>query len=180
MPRDTFWPNMERTVVKDRAIVNAIARRDELGARLRDLSTEMQEIQREIASADKFINDYRKYADLSPAEEADLFGDLPDVPPPSHSGSNPRKEDLAPFIRDLIEQRNKPLTRNTIFSALESENIHLKGKDPKMILSTMLWRMQDQFVRLQGHGYWLTDRPYEPAAYVPPAERPPATPIRRR
>jgi len=129
---------------------------------------EVQDIQREVGSIDKFIQDYRKYAGLTPEEDADLFGAKPEENIPARRGeSNPRKEDLVPFIRELIQQRNKPLSRNTIFAALEGANIHLKGKDPKMILSTMLWRMPGQFVRLQGHGYWLAEKPYEPAGYTP-------------
>jgi hypothetical protein len=96
------------------------------------------------------------------------------------SDANPKKEDIAHLVREMISERQKPMSRNAIFAALEGSNIHLKGKDPKMILSTMLWRMPKQFVRLQGHGYWLADKPYEPAGYVPQGRASLPPPVKRR
>ena len=49
--------------------------------------------------------------------------------------------------------------------------MHVSGADPKMVVSTMLWRMKSKIVRLRvpgkGFRYWLTERPYEPTGYIP-------------
>ena len=82
--------------------------------------------------------------------------------------SNLPKEAIGEFARDLIRGKNAPVTRNGLFLALGLAGITLQGTDPKMVLSTMMWRMSkpgDPFVRLGKLGYWLADQDYEPAGY---------------
>ncbi len=151
----------------DVAIKNAVARRDQLGKDMAETQQRLDDLRRELAKVDKFIESYREFANLTEEQELDLLGPPSDALTLEPTIGNPRKEDLAPIIREMILEAKKPLSRNAVFAGLELQNIFLKGKDPKMVLSTMLWRMPDKFVRLQGHGYWLADTPYEPASYLP-------------
>lgn len=80
----------------------------------------------------------------------------------------PLKE-LATIVRDILSHSTKAMSRRELFQAIQSMGIEIKGKDPEMVFSTMMWRMGEQFVRLPPpHGYWLVDRPYPPANYIPP------------
>jgi hypothetical protein len=83
---------------------------------------------------------------------------------------NPSKEEVAVKVKELILERGLPIARNDLFEALESRGIIIRGADPKVVLGTMLWRTED-IIRLRGHGYWLKNRPFEPAGYNP--KRPP-------
>ena len=65
------------------------------------------------------------------------------------------------------------MPRKALLKAVTERGIILSGKDPEMVLSTMMWRMQDEFVRLPRWGYWLKNRPYEPAEYDPLVPYPP-------
>jgi hypothetical protein len=59
------------------------------------------------------------------------------------------------------------MPRKALLKAVTERGIILSGKDPGMVLSTMMWRMRNEFVGLPRWGYWLKDRPYEPAEYHP-------------
>ncbi len=59
------------------------------------------------------------------------------------------------------------MTRTALYEELGRRGIRLFGKDPVMVLSTMLWRSQERIVRLPNHGYWPAERTYEPAGYFP-------------
>ena len=72
------------------------------------------------------------------------------------------------MVASIIDARGQPVPRNYIYAALEDEGIKIKGTDPKMVLSTILWRLKSRFVRLKGYGYWFVDRDYEPADYKAP------------
>lgn len=43
----------------------------------------------------------------------------------------------------------------------------MESKDKPRYVGTILWRLSEQFVNLEGKGYWLRDQPYaghDPAA----------------
>jgi hypothetical protein len=50
---------------------------------------------------------------------------------------------------------------------LTERGLIIEGADPEMVLSTMLWRSKDRIVRLPKFGYWVAERPYVSAGYVP-------------
>jgi hypothetical protein len=65
----------------------------------------------------------------------------------------------------LIEREGRPLPRQHIFQSLIGEGINLQGKDPEMVLSTMLWRLKERFVRIPRQGYWLKEKDYPAGGY---------------
>jgi hypothetical protein len=77
---------------------------------------------------------------------------------------------VAEAAREIISEAGEPVMRDVLYFLLAERGIHIHGKDPRMVLSTMLWRTNDQVVRLKGGGYWLADMPYEPAGYDPEEE----------
>jgi hypothetical protein len=70
----------------------------------------------------------------------------------------------------IIQERGEPMARRELFDELAGRGIVIQGKDPEMVLSTMLWRSKEKIVRLPGHGYWPADRSYPDAHYIPEAD----------
>lgn len=62
-----------------------------------------------------------------------------------------------------------PLLHKAGFST--NRGLVINGKDPQMVLSTMLWRKRDQVARVNGGGYWLAEVPNEAAGYDPKANQ---------
>jgi hypothetical protein len=86
------------------------------------------------------------------------------------SRKNPERSVVGKHAREIITVTKRPVPRNELFTLLGLRGINIVGKDPEMVLSTMMWRMKDDFVRLAGHGYWLKELPWQPAKYEPGIE----------
>ncbi len=80
---------------------------------------------------------------------------------------NPKKEDVAAKARELILEHGEPMGRTELFEALSEAGVVIRGSNPEMVLSTMLWRMSSQIVRLQPHGYWPADVPNAEVGFDP-------------
>lgn len=165
----------------DAAIANAQKRRDEIAARINQLSQEVETLRREIAGVDQFIATWHLYASNSaPAvghtgsPHHSQRGALPIPPPPPPvsaipSPKNPSRDDVGRAAWGLMGTLGRPIPRTELFALLAKEGIHIYGKDPEMVLSTMMWRMQEHFVRIPKFGYWKKNEPYPSAGYVPGA-----------
>jgi hypothetical protein len=80
---------------------------------------------------------------------------------------NPGRESVANAVIEFIRQIGRPVSRTEAHEALIARGIHLQGKDPEMILSTMLWRSKDRIVRLPGFGYWPAKYAHPSSGYNP-------------
>jgi hypothetical protein len=81
---------------------------------------------------------------------------------------NPDREIVVNAVMAIIAQRGRPQPRKDLFEALiDNFGIELKGKDPEMVLSTMLWRSKDDVVRLPGYGYWIKGLQWDEGQYYP-------------
>lgn len=155
----------------DKAIENAMSRREELAAKINEAQQRLEEWRRELARADAFIRDWHVFAgEPIPSEEAaDRFVATGTVG--GRNRRNSKKEEVARQARELILDRNEPIGRTELYELLTKERgLTIEGTDPEMVLSTMLWRMKDRIVRLKSGGYWLPEKPYEPANYWPDIE----------
>lgn len=64
--------------------------------------------------------------------------------------------------------RGEPIKRDELYDLLIAQGYVIEGKNPQMILSTMLWRVKNSgLIRLNGGGYWIKEQRYEPANYFP-------------
>jgi hypothetical protein len=69
---------------------------------------------------------------------------------------NPNKEDVARRCVHYIRKAGRPLMRKELMELLNADRVQIKGTDPLMVLSTMLWRCKPIIRRLPGGGYWPT------------------------
>jgi hypothetical protein len=150
----------------DAAFTNAKARRSELEGEIATFTDQLKEATAELARVNNFLRDYAAFAGIEPP---------PGVPPAPVAAVadkpkrerpvNLPKEKVGDFVEGWLTEFNRPISRDRIFSLLEENGVHLQGTDPKMVLSTMLWRMKDRFQRVPGRGYWFVGKP------IPPPER---------
>lgn len=75
---------------------------------------------------------------------------------------NPNREEVVEKALEIIRDHGEPMTRHALFQALAERGVTIAGKDPEMVLSTMLWRSKDKISRLAPFGYWPAHEPYKP------------------
>ncbi len=165
----------------DIAYVNARQRRDEISKQINHLEDSLSYLRKEAGRVDEFLKQWEEFAALSPTHEhSENIYTGKDTSPVDNSDSglsdkpkregiaNPPKELVARFARDLIEHTKAPVSRNSLLTALEKADLTIYGSDPKMVLSTMMWRLSKAdgvFTRIPKRGYWLRELDYEPAGY---------------
>jgi len=83
--------------------------------------------------------------------------------------NNPKKEIVAIATLQLVNERGHPIPRPELRELLASRGLDVRGADPLVTLSTMLWRAGPRvgLLHLKGYGYWDGTKPYEPAGYAP-------------
>lgn len=151
----------------DTAIRNAAALKDGLESEIRALEQKIREKKDELERTKAFISAWHAFADESSKKRvSDLFP-VHDTSGQQQKPQNPKKEFVAARVAEIIREAGVPKSRAELFKALKAQGIVLQGKNPEMVLSTMLWRSSDTIVRLPSHGYWLADVPYDPAGYDP-------------
>jgi hypothetical protein len=137
--------------VADKAYTDALARRKELLA--------------ELAVIEDFIRAYERMRGLRSS-----------VPLAGAPGESPRRHrernivppaEIAEIAREIILERGEPMTRSELADSIESRGIPLAGKDKAKNVGTILWRFQDQFLNVQGRGYWPKDVPNPELDYHP-------------
>lgn len=85
--------------------------------------------------------------------------------------SNSDKREVAARAYKLVKMCGEPIKRDELYDLLVAQGYIIEGKNPQMILSTMLWRVKDSgLTRLKGGGYWIKDQRHEPVNYIPEAK----------
>ena len=156
----------------DQAYKNAMQLRASLTDEQDLLKQHLNDVRQKLSEVERFLSEWRKYAGVEDAPAAD------DAPPvvqaeepqavkvepevvavPRSRPKNPDKGLIGDKVEEMLTAFGKPAQRDYIFNELEQQGIVLNGTDPKMVLSTMLWRMKDRFKRIPGRGYWFADQP---------------------
>jgi hypothetical protein len=138
-----------------------------VGSDLKKAIARRQALMQEIDKIDNFVSLYRE-----------IFGEQLERVPSSEAPSPPshlvekhpirkRKKlgkpgavsvhDVGPQLRGLLEERGRPMKRGELLDALYDRGLRLAGANPAKYLGTILWRMRDAFVNIEGHGYWPRD-----------------------
>ena len=123
----------------------------------------------EVAQLDEFIATWYKLAGIQPPRPPEQNKAID--PPPRKRLPNPPREFVAKAAAEIIHRHGKPMSRKELFDTLAQRGIVIRGKDPEMVLSTMLWREPKTIVRFPQFGYWPAEQPYSPASYHPDLRR---------
>lgn len=159
--------------MSDRALENATSSRQSLQDRKRELLAELASIDDRLGQIERFVKDWHYFAEDGVEQNANtqpVDNSTQGVEPEREARPtrrNSSKEDVAATAREIILERGEPVSRKDLFRTLVDRGFIIQGKDPDMVLSTMLWRMRDQIVRVKGGGYWPADIPHPPSGYDP-------------
>lgn len=174
--------------MSDKALENAMGRRDELAGRINQAQQQIDEWRRELGRVNQFIQEWHDFAgvpmpiDVTREPARTGLVQLPMVPPaqeevgvvdpdkPKRARNNSRKEEVAEGARAIITERGQPVLRADLLKALRERGYVIEGSDPDTVLSTMLWRMRDRVARVKTGGYWLAEVPCPDAGYEPVPE----------
>ncbi|MBB3445885.1 hypothetical protein [Rhizobium sp. BK379] len=133
---------------------------------LDQLHEERDKLKSQLASIEKAISDMEgTYSELTAGEIAPVV-DKSKKMPVRVGGKiriNPSKEKVAKIVRQMLEDSEKPLSRSEIYKSLDRQGIKIWGKDPEMVLSTMLWRAGPELgiENRKGVGYVLQGKDYK-------------------
>jgi hypothetical protein len=75
------------------------------------------------------------------------------------------RDEVARYAREMMIEAGHPLTRGDLVEGFRSRGLPVGGTEPERNMGTIMWRLADQFVNLDGLGYWPKDRSYPPANY---------------
>ena len=154
----------------DKAYINATHRRSALYQQLEAAKARVFEIEQDLSSVDAFIAEWRRYAETESNEIAPYAaGASHQTPEGVVAGSNrllklvsrprnPSKEVIGNHVAKILREHGSPIPRAALFVALEEDGVTLSGTNPEMVLSTMMWRMQERFKRTKA-GYWFVNEP---------------------
>jgi hypothetical protein len=157
----------------DKALKSAEAKRAELAqaiARQRndinDAMSKLNSLQQDAAELDAWIDMWHHLAGTKRAtttlERNEIGMPLVKAEKPKRP-KNPDRELVVDEALAAIRVKGEPMNRKELFDALAGNGIIIHGKDPEMVLSTMLWRSQDRIERLVPFGYWPVGVEYPPA-----------------
>lgn len=166
--------------MSDVALKHATALRDRLAEEVRSLQTAVREKSATIKALDDWIANWHQFAQAGVEQAAGTAlphtseVKTPALNPPAEpertrTTGNPKKEFVAQNALRIIEEAGQPVSRADLHKELAQRGIHIQGKDPEQVLSTMLWRTRDAvpITRLSSGGYWLAEQPYPATGYVP-------------
>lgn len=159
----------------DKALENAEVQRKQLLERRNVLNAELIAVEDGLRRVETFIKEWHLFSE----DTEGIFNQLlvtedrrnENKTAGSHSATkrprNPDRTRVAGVVREIIKERGEPVGRSELFAELKSRGIVIEGKDPEMVLSTMLWRERHRVVRLDKGGYWLKEVNYPPSDYYP-------------
>ena len=164
----------------DLALTKAESLQKQLLERKKALMAEMIGIDDQLSRVARFIKDWHDFAgdSVAPLYHESVITHTSDKNKEASTHSeqgrvvqrsrprNPPREEVAGAVREIIQERGEPVTRVDLFNELARRGLVIRGKDPEMVLSTMLWREKDRVVRVKGGGYWLVERDWPAGGYV--------------
>ena len=143
----------------DNALKKAEDLKFEMSQRFATLTAELAFVESELERANRFISEYNAFI------SGDTAPDTKEKESPRRTLTlrkryrNPPKEQVAECAVQIIRERGEPISRDDLYDSLAEKDFHIKGKDPRMVLSTMLWRQPELIVRLKRGGYWPASDP---------------------
>ncbi len=125
---------------------------------------------RELDEVNNFLKLYQRFMPKATAKveqpaSSGLFSDTP-VDNSTDRVSVPQK--FEPIIRRMLLFSGQPLSRSMLLKALSDNGTPIPGKDASKNLGTILWRLRERFVNIEGHGYWVVGVKMPHLGYDPP------------
>lgn len=161
----------------DRVISNALRRRAELRTQLKEIDKFLElyeEFKVPPDPAQPTFHIHPSHSGLQEQEESnpEQVGEAASAadyaPEEVEEGTSLTRFELMPHIRATILEAQRPLTRGQLLQKLDQKSLRVGGKsDRSKNMGTIMWRLREHFVNLQGFGYWVREEPFPPAGYNP-------------
>ena len=153
----------------DTALENAQSLKSELLKKKKELQKELEQVELQLRETNRFISAWHAFStstflakdEWQKDTESYKKGTSKKQSAKERATGNSKKEYVAEQARKIILERGKPVSRADLFKELISRGCTINGKNPEMVLSTMLWRVPEKIIRLKKGGYWLPDKPLE-------------------
>ncbi len=141
----------------DPAIIAALQKRKEIEERIAKTETRIKGFKAQLSEIAAFISQWEKFSGMAAPDISE--GNLSQNETDSGPQGNSSKEDVAKAAREILSASEAALPRGELFKRLVDKGLHIAGKNPEMVLSTMLWRAGKDvgIVRLKSGGYWLDE-----------------------
>jgi hypothetical protein len=114
------------------------------------------ELRLESEALDNMIQTYQKLMMLEKVPDSDQLhlwrGEN------SRAAKSAYVSEILSEVRRIIVGESRPMSRGELVRRLEAEGYMLDGRDKSKVLGTNIWR-SEQFMHVQGHGYWPSDIP---------------------
>lgn len=139
--------------MSDSAYKNALAKKDRLLKELDEVNSFLKLYQRFSPRLGANVDTGQTVE--SRKAQAPLF-------PDTGANQNPKRtipERFRPIIRQVLLKANRPLPLSQLLGVLENNGTPVPGEKPAKNLGTILWRLQDEFINIDGYGYWVRDTP---------------------
>lgn len=149
------------------AIRAALAAKADAEARIKKYERRIRQAKDDIVEINTFIRGWEKFSgkivdDVRAFQPSrDKNGCVATVKGQHARGGavNSTKEEVTETAKSILSQAGKPLSRSDLLARLIEREMTIKGKDPAMVLTTMLWRTKatSGIERLKSGGYRLKD-----------------------
>lgn len=166
MPGANLMPvDQPRRILKRRSEIRKEVQR--LAGRIQEAAALLGKLESEAAYLDgllefgyrpESVNGDAELRSVSRATESRAMNEQP---------KNPDRRIVADRALSFIADARRPLSRKALFKRLKDDGLEVFGKNPLMVLSTMLWRERERIIRIPGYGYWPVGKPYPPGQYFP-------------
>ena len=139
----------------DQAYQSALRKRDDL--------------KRQLAEAEEFLRLWNRVlgsdaVDSVTPSTAMGQGEIAAQPLPKKS---PTRDRAAEIARKIILAGGIPMTRGQLVEAFEARGTPVGGLNPRRNMGTIMWRLRDRFINLEGLSYWPLDVANERCGYTP-------------
>jgi len=119
-----------------------------------------QKLLAEIALVDQYIKLHEQLfgenGSGTIANEADVVGDGKDLVRAVRRRNNPKK--IAERAKKVILEAGHPIQRGDLVRRIEESGLPIHSNDKGKYIGTVLWRNDDVFTNVEGHGYWIKDK----------------------
>ncbi|MEC9344950.1 MAG: hypothetical protein VYB54_01910 [Pseudomonadota bacterium] len=152
---------------------------------LRNALKRQKQLEAELLEIKVFVKMYQRFSGTEPDQVGDepSVGDTIDVHSTgefersapyyrlpyagTRSVRNPTRDDVRRMAREFMLERGEPMARGQLVDVFAEAGWPISGSDPARNMGTIMWRLRDDFVNIDGHGYWPRDVPLERVGYDP-------------
>jgi len=142
------------------ALANALKEKKELESKLAEVKTFIRLYERFVGGTKKDQNGVSPTVlggmdtDAALHNESDREGGDAGGSPIAPPRTQLPREEMAPLIQRTLIEVGRPLVRSALLRELGKRGITIGGTVPTKNLGTLMWRLREHFVNIEGRGYW--------------------------